>query len=340
MSTDLNNLLTGKQNSWFVTGVAGFIGSNLLEKLLQNNQKVVGIDNFLTGSRKNLEEVKNKCQKTWGNFTFKEGSIEDMVTCQQLSKDCDYIVHLAANGSVQLSVDNPLLNDRINCSGFLHVLEVARTNKIKKLIFASSSAVFGDVTDVPSREENIGEAISPYGLSKYINELYAKMYARTYGINSIGLRFFNVFGPRQDPMGPYAAVIPIWVKQLLKNEEVVIYGDGTTTRDFCFVDNIVYAIVLAAHSKAEGSDVFNVGCEQETSLNQLFDVLRKNLAEMNIPNLPVKPTFKDFRLGDIKRSVASIQKISKKLSYKPQIYIDDGITKCIHWYYENLTRST
>ena len=285
--------------TWLVTGVAGFIGSNLLETLLLLNQKVVGLDNFATGHQRNLDEVESLVSKDqWHNFTFIEGDIRDSEVCQKAVSGVDYVLHQAALGSVPRSIADPITSNAANITGFLNMLQASKEEGVKSFTYAASSSTYGDHPALPKVEENIGKPLSPYAVTKYVNELYADVFARTYGFKSIGLRYFNVFGKRQDPDGAYAAVIPKWTASLIKNEEVYINGDGETSRDFCFIENTVQMNILAATAEESAKNqVYNVAVGDRTTLNTLFSSIKTALQENSI-QASVEPSYRDFRAGD------------------------------------------
>lgn len=320
--------------TWLVTGVAGFIGSNLLETLLKLDQRVVGLDNFATGHQRNLDEVQSLVSPAqWGNFKFIQGDIRQLADCQKACVGVDYVLHQAALGSVPRSLADPLTTNDTNITGFLNMLVAARDAKVQSFTYAASSSTYGDHPALPKVEENIGNPLSPYAVTKYVNELYASVFARSYGFKTIGLRYFNVFGPRQDPNGAYAAVIPKWTDALLKGETVYINGDGETSRDFCFVANAVQANLLAACGPEEAKDqVYNVAVGDRTSLNQLYLFLQDNLTKY-FPHLSeVKPIYRDFRSGDVRHSLADISKGNKLLGYEPTHRIGDGLRESMVWY--------
>ena len=277
---EIQKILKHKPKTWLITGVAGFIGSNLLQELLCLNQVVVGLDNFETGFEKNLNSVEcNVSRSQWENFTFIQGSIEDVETCRKAVYGIDYVLHQAALGSVPRSIENPLRTNTINITGFLNILTCSKEAGVRKFVYAASSSTYGDSTVLPKVENEIGDPLSPYAVSKYANELYANVFNTVYGFRSVGLRYFNVFGPRQDPSGAYAAVIPKWIKQIIKNEAIVINGDGTTSRDFCYVENVVQANILAALKNTDGQKnaVFNIAYSKRTSLNELLNLIKTQL---------------------------------------------------------------
>jgi UDP-N-acetylglucosamine/UDP-N-acetyl-alpha-D-glucosaminouronate 4-epimerase len=321
--------------TWLVTGAAGFIGSNLLEALLKLDQRAVGLDNFATGKRTNLEQVQALVTPGhWSNFKFIEGSIDDPATCQQACRQVDYVLHQAALGSVPRSIEEPLGAHQANATGFLQMLEAARTAKVRRFVYASSSAVYGDHPALPKVEDQLGRLLSPYAATKLINEIYAQTYAQTYGFASIGLRYFNVFGPRQDPDGAYAAVIPKWIAALLRREPVQINGDGETSRDFCFVDNIVQANLLAATAAdpAAIDQAYNIAVGERTTLNELFQLLQNGLRQLN-PTLPEQqPVYRDFRAGDVRHSLADISKARRLLGYEPVQRAREGLALAMEWY--------
>lgn len=322
---------------WLITGVAGFIGSNLLERLLKLDQNVIGLDNFATGCQKNLDDVRKSVTETqWKRFQFFEGDIRDLDICQKVCINVDYVLHQAALGSVPRSINDPVTTNIVNISGFLNMLVAARDANVKNFVYAASSSTYGDHPDLPKREAKIGNPLSPYAVTKYVNELYADVFAKTYGFKSIGLRYFNVFGKRQDPNGAYAAVIPKWTAAMLANEDIMINGDGETSRDFCYIDNTVQANILAActdKTEAKGQ-VYNVAVGDRTSLNELFESIQSALANNN--KLYTKsPIYRDFRPGDVRHSQADISKANSLLGYSPEYKIRDGIELAVSWYLIN-----
>jgi UDP-N-acetylglucosamine/UDP-N-acetylgalactosamine 4-epimerase len=324
-------------HTWLVTGVAGFIGSNLLETLLKLDQRVVGLDNFATGHQRNLDEVKTLVSPAqWGNFKFIEGDIRNLADCQAACGGVEYVLHQAALGSVPRSLEDPIITNSANITGFLNMLVAARDAKVKSFTYAASSSTYGDHPGLPKVEETIGKPLSPYAVTKYVNELYADVFARCYGFDSIGLRYFNVFGPRQDPNGAYAAVIPKWTAALLAGETVYINGDGETSRDFCYVANAVQANLLAAtaESAAVRNQVYNVAVSDRTTLNTLFALLRDNLARYGVP-ANVKPAYRDFRAGDVRHSQADIGKAQRLLGYAPTHRIGQGVQEALGWYIDD-----
>lgn len=319
---------------WLITGVAGFIGSNLLETLLRLNQQVIGLDNFATGYQKNLDEVQSLVTpEQWQNFRFIEGDIRDFDACTKACTEVDYVLHQAALGSVPRSINDPITTNSVNISGFLNMLTAARDANVKSFTYAASSSTYGDHPALPKVEENIGKPLSPYAVTKYVNELYADVFARTYGFKAIGLRYFNVFGPRQDPNGAYAAVIPKWTAAMIAGEEVFINGDGETSRDFCFIDNTVQANILAATTQDDDAknQVYNVAVGDRTTLNDLFDAIKIALNENGIPYIK-EPVYRDFRAGDVRHSQADVSKIIHKLGYEPTYRIANGIKLANQWY--------
>lgn len=330
--------LKASPKSWLVTGVAGFIGSNLLETLLKLNQRVVGLDNFATGRATNLEQVRALATPAqWQNFRFVEGSIGDSGACRQACAGVDYVLHQAALGSVPRSMVQPLATHEANVTGFLEMLEAARAAGVKRFVYASSSAVYGDHPALPKIEDQLGQLLSPYAATKLTNEVYAQTYAKAYGFSSIGLRYFNVFGPRQDPDGAYAAVIPKWIAALLRQEAVQINGDGETSRDFCFVDNVVEANLLAATTTdpAAINQAYNIAVGDRTTLNELFQFLQEGLRRLN-PKLPEQqPVYGDFRAGDVRHSLADISKAKRLLGYAPVHRAREGLALAMEWYCKN-----
>ena len=325
--------LVAAPQTWLVTGVAGFIGSNLLETLLKLNQKVVGLDNFATGHQRNLDEVKGLVEvNLWDNFTFIEGDIRNYEACQDAVKGVDYVLHQAALGSVPRSIADPITTNAANITGFLNMLTAAKEEQVKSFTYAASSSTYGDHPALPKVEGNIGNPLSPYAVTKYVNELYANVFARSYGFKAIGLRYFNVFGPRQDPNGAYAAVIPKWTSSMINGEEVFINGDGETSRDFCFIDNIIQMNILAATAQDDVKDeVYNVALGDRTSLNNLFYSIKDALEQLGIKSNS-KLTYRDFRDGDVRHSQANIQKSERKLGYVPLCKVEEGIKKSMVWY--------
>ncbi|AEX20718.1 NAD-dependent epimerase/dehydratase family protein [Vibrio sp. EJY3] len=319
--------------TWLVTGVAGFIGSNLLEKLLKLNQTVVGLDNFATGHQHNLDEVQSLVTEAqWDRFAFIEGDIREPKTCQQAVKGVDYVLHEAALGSVPRSIADPLTTNAANITGFLNMLDAAKEEGVSSFTYAASSSTYGDHPALPKIEENIGNPLSPYAVTKYVNELYAGVYARTYGFKTIGLRYFNVFGRRQDPNGAYAAVIPKWTAAMINGADVYINGDGETSRDFCYIDNVVQMNLLAATADEDHKDeIYNVAVGDRTSLNTLFDALKVSLADCSVV-YDRQPIYQDFRVGDVRHSQADISKAQQKLGYTPSYRIYDGIGQSMPWY--------
>ncbi len=332
--------LVESPKTWLVTGVAGFIGSNLLEKLLKLDQTVVGLDNFATGHQHNLDEVKGLLSEAqWDRFTFIEGDIREPKTCQQAVKGVDYVLHQAALGSVPRSIADPLTTNAANITGFLNMLDAAKEEGVSSFTYAASSSTYGDHPALPKVEENIGNPLSPYAVTKYVNELYAGVYARTYGFKTIGLRYFNVFGRRQDPNGAYAAVIPKWTAAMINGEDVYINGDGETSRDFCYIDNVVQMNLLAATAKEDAKDeVYNVAVGDRTTLNDLFYAIKGALNNNDI-KVEAEPIYRDFRTGDVRHSQASIAKSFNSLGYKPNYKIGEGILESVKWYFNNLCSS-
>jgi UDP-N-acetylglucosamine 4-epimerase len=331
--------LAESPKKWLVTGVAGFIGSNLLEHLLKLNQQVVGLDNFATGFRKNLDEVRALVSaEQWQNFTFIEGDIRDLTDCQNACSGVDYVLHQAALGSVPRSIENPIATNETNISGFLNMLVAARDAKVRRFVYAASSSTYGDHPGLPKVEEVIGKPLSPYAVTKYVNELYADVFNRTYGLPSIGLRYFNVFGPRQNPNGAYAAVIPKWFFSLLHGDPVYINGDGETSRDFCYVANAVQINLLAAtvEDTAAIGQVYNVAFGERTTLNTLFELIREQVSVDDVSVLSAKPIYREFRAGDVRHSLADIGKSSRLLGYKPQYSVRDGLALSGKWFLANI----
>ena len=336
---EVKNELEKEPKTWLVTGVAGFIGSNLLEALLQLGQTVKGLDNFSTGHQHNLDHVKNSVSaEQWKGFSFIEGDMRDLETCHQVCSGVDYVLHEAALGSVPRSLEDPILTNQNNIDGFLNMLVASRDAKVKRFVYAASSSTYGDHPGLPKVEDKIGNPLSPYAVTKYVNELYASVFARCYGFKSIGLRYFNILGKRQDPNGAYAAVIPKWVQSMINNEEVFINGDGTTSRDFCYITNTIQMNILAATGSDEAADqVYNVAVGDRTSLNELFEAIRV-LLEPEFPHLKgTAPTYRDFRAGDVLHSLADISKAEELLGYEPSHRISEGLAETMDWYVEDLS---
>ena len=335
---ELQKYLKDNQNTWLVTGAAGFIGSNLVEKLLSLNQKVVGLDTFDTGYQHNIDEAISDANQIAGedltdNFKFIHGDIRSLQDCQLACKNVDYVLHQAAIGSVPRSIEDPIYTNEANINGFLNMLVASRDAKVKRFVYAASSSSYGDSIDLPKLENMIGNPLSPYAVTKYVNELYANVFANNYEFKTIGLRYFNIFGKRQDPEGAYAAVIPKWISSILKNEDVYINGDGDTSRDFCYVDNAIQINILAAMSSNEESinQVYNVALNDRTSLNELYKMIQEKLMQ-RVQGLKSKqPIYRDFRAGDVRHSQASIEKAKKLLSYKPKYKISDGLDEALSW---------
>jgi UDP-N-acetylglucosamine 4-epimerase len=340
---ETKTMLRNKQKTWLVTGVAGFIGSNLAEALLKLNQKVISLDNFATGHAYNLEHIKDSVSpKEWENFTFVEGDITDFKTCQEITKNVDIVLHQAALGSVPRSIDTPVISNHANVTGFLNMLTAAKDNGVKRFVYASSSSVYGDSQELPKVEERTGNLLSPYAVTKYVNELYMGVFQKCYGMEAIGLRYFNVFGKRQDPNGAYAAVIPKWIGQILEGEDLFINGDGETSRDFTYIENVIQANILAGtteNAKAFGQ-AFNTAIGGRETLNNLYSAIVKGLKE-NLPELKInKPIYRDFRAGDIRHSNANIDKMKELLGYEPTHSLEQGLNESIAWYINDIKGGT
>jgi UDP-N-acetylglucosamine/UDP-N-acetylgalactosamine 4-epimerase len=321
--------------TWLVTGVAGFIGSNLLETLLKLDQHVVGLDNFATGFQKNLDEVQTLVTPAqWHNFKFIEGDIRNLADCQQACAGVDYVLHQAALGSVPRSINDPIATNATNISGFLNMLVAARDAQVSSFTYAASSSTYGDHPALPKVEHTIGKPLSPYAVTKLVNELYADVFAKTYGFQTIGLRYFNVFGPRQDPNGAYAAVIPKWIASLIQGEPVYINGDGETSRDFCYVANVMQANVLAATTQSSEAvnQIYNVAVGDRTTLNELYAQVRRNLQPFYQHLEGIQPVYRDFRAGDVRHSLADISKATTGLGYAPTQNIGEGLELAMPWY--------
>tara|TARA_B100000900_G_scaffold379318_1_gene364144 strand:- start:985 stop:2025 length:1041 start_codon:yes stop_codon:yes gene_type:complete len=335
----LQEYLNDNQKTWLVTGVAGFIGSNLLEKLLILNQKVVGLDSFDTGYQHNIDQALQDVQNTTGkdlssNFNFINGDIRNSSDCNQACSGVDYVLHQAALGSVPRSIEDPIGTNEANIDGFINMLVASRDAKVKRFVYAASSSSYGDNTDLPKIEHMIGNPLSPYAVTKLVNELYASVFAKNYNFKTIGLRYFNIFGKRQDPNGAYAAVIPKWIASVLNNEDVYINGDGETSRDFCYIDNAVQSNILAAMTENNEAvdQVYNVALNDRTSLNELHRMIEDKILQ-RVQGLEKKePIYRDFRPGDVRHSQASVDKANTLLEYRPKYKISEGLDETIDWY--------
>ena len=323
---------------WLVTGVAGFIGSNVLEHLLNLDQIVIGVDNFSTGYQSNLDEVKSHVSFTqWANFKFILGDIRNVDDCLDACKGVDYVLHQAALGSVPRSINDPIATNAANISGFLNMLVAARDQRVKSFTYAASSSTYGDHPALPKVEDTIGRPLSPYAVTKLVNELYADVFAKTYSFNTIGLRYFNVFGKRQNPNGAYAAVIPKWTSSIIQRDDIYINGDGSTSRDFCFIENAVQANLLAATASVSAKNqVYNCAVGDRTSLNDLFRMIQEALIENGVKHSKL-PIYRDFRTGDVHHSQADISKAIKFMAYEPEWRIGAGIKKAMPWYVKQLS---
>ena len=337
--TKIQNELNESPKKWLITGVAGFIGSNLLEKLLKLDQYVVGLDNLSTGFKENLNEVKLSVTSTqWKRFIFIKGDICSQVDCAEACKGINYVLHQAALGSVTRSIEDPLTTNKNNISGFLNMLLASRDARVNRFVYASSSSTYGDNLSLPKIEEKTGMPLSPYAVTKYVNELYAHVFTKNYGCEFIGLRYFNVFGPRQNPDGAYAAVIPKWIVGIIKNQSIYINGDGKTSRDFCYISNVIQANLLAATAvkKTAINQVYNVAFNESTTLIELYTQISNILFKNKININKTGPLYKDFRIGDIGHSLASIDKAKKLLGYKPTDNLNQGLAQMIPWYIKNI----
>ncbi|OUL99436.1 SDR family oxidoreductase [Variovorax sp. JS1663] len=335
----LQGRLVREPRTWLVSGVAGFIGSNLLETLLKLGQRVVGLDNFATGHRRNLEDVRAAVRpQQWAGFSLLEGDIRDLAVCRAACEGVDHVLHQAALGSVPRSLADPVVSNDVNVAGFLNMLEAARQAEVKSFVYAASSSTYGDHPALPKVEDVIGRPLSPYAITKYVNELYAEVFDRCYGFKAVGLRYFNVFGKRQDPEGAYAAVIPRWTAAMARGEPVYINGDGESSRDFCYVANAVQANLLAATTDdpEARSQVYNVAVSGRTTLNALFDLLRGSLAAHGV--VAGAPIYRNFRAGDVRHSQADISKARKLLGYRPTHDIVQGIPAAVAWYMNHLKK--
>ena len=336
------------QNTWLITGVAGFIGSNLLERLLCLNQKVVGLDNFETGYQSNIDAAIADASVSMGideltlrqNFKFIEGDIRNIEDCFKACKDVDYVLHQAALGSVPRSIKDPINTNSVNISGFLNMLVAAKEENVKSFVYAASSSTYGDHPALPKVEDEIGNPLSPYAVTKLANELYAGVFAKTYSFKTIGLRYFNIFGKRQDPNGAYAAVIPKWVSSMLGAQKIFINGDGETSRDFCHVDNAIQMNLLSAIADPAAVDqVYNVAVNERTGLNQLYKMIENGLIKRVSSLKREAPNYRDFRAGDVRHSLADITKAKKLLGYEPIYTLEKGLDISLDWYLENSLHS-
>mgnify|MGYP000876409890 CR=1 FL=1 len=331
--------LPAQPKTWLITGVAGFIGCNLLETLLKLDQNVVGLDNFATGHRHNLHQIQAAVTpEQWARFRFTEGDIRVQMDCHEACKGVDYVLHQAALGSVPRSLEDPITTNGANIDGFLNMLVAARDAGVARFVYAASSSTYGDHPGLPKVEDVIGKPLSPYAVTKLVNEQYAEVFARAYAFRCIGLRYFNIFGAHQDPEGAYAAVVPKWTAAMIKNEPVYINGDGETSRDFCYIANTVQANLLAAtaeHPDA-ANQVYNVAVGDRTTLNDLFEAIRSTL-EPRFPHLKdFKPSYREFRAGDVRHSLADISKARTLLGYEPSHRIQEGLREAMDWYVEDL----
>ena len=330
--------LEKRPRTWLVTGVAGFIGSHLLEKLLKLNQKVRGLDDFSTGFLENIDDVKTKVSHAqWNNFEIFKGDIRDLSKCQEVCKDVDIILHHAALGSVPRSLADPLTTHSVNVDGFFNLLLAAKEANVNNFIFASSSSVYGDNSDLPKKEDQLGNPLSPYAASKRINELYAKVFCTAYDMNITGLRYFNVFGARQDPSGAYAAVIPRWINALKLGQDCQIFGDGSASRDFCYVDNVVEANLLAAFRIQKDSGNFliaNIGSGEATNLKVLYSQIRKAVSKYRSDVMGVDVKFAEPRKGDVPHSLADVTTAGNEIGYRPLINSETGIGLTVDWFFK------
>ena len=335
---EVQQLLPQSPRRWLITGVAGFIGSNLLESLLKLDQQVVGLDNFATGYARTLDQVSEAVgAHAWRNFTSLEGDIRNLEDCRRACADVDYVLHHAALGSVPRSIEDPLATHEVNVTGFVNMLVAGRDAKVRRFVYAASSSTYGDHPGLPKVEEVIGKPLSPYAVTKYANELYADVFARCYGVTSIGLRYFNIFGPRQDPDGAYAAVIPKWIGQFIGREPVYINGDGETSRDFCYVQNAIQANLLAATTDnlEAVNQLYNIAVAERTTLNELFELERALLMDDFPWVRDCRPNYREFRDGDVRHSQADITKARRLLDYAPTHRIGEGLKEAMSWYIDN-----
>jgi UDP-N-acetylglucosamine 4-epimerase len=341
---ELQQHLKKNQYTWLITGAAGFIGSNLVEKLLGLNQKVIGLDNFETGYQYNLDQALEDAEKTSNlstlceNFSFIRGDIGDLDTCKKACIGVNYVLHQAALGSVPRSIEDPIRTNKANIDGFLNMLVAARDAKVNRFVYAASSSTYGDDPDLPKVENKIGSPLSPYAVTKLANELYAEVFAKNYNFNSIGLRYFNIFGKRQDPNGAYAAVIPKWTEALIKGKEIFINGDGETSRDFCYIENTIQANLLAATTENSESvnQIYNIAHNQKTTLNELYQLIKSQLANhCNLKTDNLK--YHNFRAGDVRHSLADITKAKILLKYKPVQDVKKGLSETMDWYVKSVS---
>ncbi len=331
--------LSSQKYVWLITGVAGFIGSNLLETLLSLDQQVVGLDNFATGHRHNLEQVRSLVtQEQWTRFQFLEGDIRSLDDCNHACSNIDFVLHQAALGSVPRSIEDPISTNSTNIDGFLNMLVAARAANVRNFVYAASSSTYGDHPGLPKIEDKIGKPLSPYAVTKLVNEQYADVFSRVYGFRSIGLRYFNIFGQRQDPGGAYAAVIPKWISAMIRNEPVYVNGDGETSRDFCYISNAIQANLLAATTTNSdaANQVYNIAVGDRTTLNELLEEIRISLVNKFPHLLNFKPVYRDFREGDVRHSLANIEKARNFLGYEPTHRIGQGLAEAIDWYVNNV----
>ena len=337
----LQKYLKENQKTWLVTGVAGFIGSNILEKLLTLNQKVIGLDNFDTGHKSNIDQAIEDANifsdtNINDNFKFIDGDIKNIDNCKEACSGVDYVLHQAALGSVPRSIKDPINSNKANIDGFLNMIVASKDAHVKRFVYAASSSTYGDHPDLPKKEDKIGNPLSPYAVTKLTNELYAKVFSETYGFKAIGLRYFNIFGKRQDPDGAYAAVIPKWISAILNEKEVFIYGDGETSRDFCYIENAVQANLLAATTDDDNAtnQVYNIALNDRTSLNKLHKIIEEGLIKRKKGLKKIQPIYRDFRPGDVKHSQANIEKAQTLLGYSPDYKVSEGLDETMDWYIE------
>ena len=332
---DVKIKMKANPKKWLVTGVAGFIGSNLLEELLKLGQTVVGLDNFSTGKPENLEDVRKEVgPKRWECFHFIEADIRNLDDCLNACEGIEYVLHQAALGSVPRSIDDPIKTNQSNIDGFLNMLIASRDMGIKRFVYAASSSTYGDHPDLPKIEDHIGRPLSPYAVTKYVNELYANVFSEIFDSECIGLRYFNVFGKRQDPNGAYAAVIPKWIDTVIEGAQPLINGDGKTSRDFCYIDNAIQANLLAAEVENSGAlnRVYNVAFGERTTLNQLFQLIKENLVTYRASIRTIKPKYGPFRKGDVRHSLADISRARELLGYDPKYNVKKGMKETLEWY--------
>ncbi|MEZ4754590.1 MAG: NAD-dependent epimerase/dehydratase family protein [Bdellovibrionota bacterium] len=339
---EVKKSLPETRSTWFITGAAGFIGSNLCEFLLKHNQNVIGLDNLSTGRTSNIKELESIAASVGiSSFKFHEGDIRDYELCKSLIYKSDYVLHQAALGSVPRSIKDPITSNSANVDGTLCMLEACRNSKLERFVFASSSSVYGSSPELPKKEGGEGQPLSPYAITKVVNEIYAMNYSALFDLSTVGLRYFNVFGQRQDPNGDYAAVIPRWIAKLVNGQVCDIYGDGETSRDFCYIDNVIQANILAAKANLPAGSFtpLNIACGDHTTLNQLYAYIQAELLNLGAIESESDPSYLDFRSGDVRHSLADISSAFDKIGYDPEVDVFEGLKRSIRWYVENLPRN-